>query len=238
MEDLTETSTLAEIMAERPGVERVLERFGLDYCCGGSEPLADAAGARGIDPRDVLAAIAASEPEPIPAWRSMGPAELVDHIERTHHGYLHIEMPRLSALVAKVASVHGDRHPELDGIERLFAAIRADLEPHLAKEEQVLLPMIRQLAAADAAPEFHCGSIQRPISVMLAEHDTTGALIDQLKDMTGAYAAPADGCASYRALYEAFAALDADTRLHIHKENYALFPAVVEREAAVASPAS
>ena len=32
----------------------------------------------------------------------MAPAELVDHLEATHHAYLHAELPRLTALVDKV----------------------------------------------------------------------------------------------------------------------------------------
>ena len=42
---------------------------------------------------------------------------------------------------------------------------------------------------------------------------------------------PADGCASWRALSAGLAELEADTHLHIHKENNLLFPAVVAREA-------
>ena len=42
-----------------------------------------------------------------------------------------------------------------------------------------------------------------------------------------AIAYPADACASYRSLYERLAALEADTHLHIHKENNVLFPAVL-----------
>ena len=46
----------------------------------------------------------------------MDPDELVDHLEATHHAYLHAELPRLSALVDKVTAVHGRRHPELSEI--------------------------------------------------------------------------------------------------------------------------
>ena len=49
---------------------------------------------------------------------------------------------------------------------------------------------------------------------------------------TEGYKAPADGCASYRALYAGLAQLEADTHLHVHKENNVLFPAVVALERA------
>ena len=104
----------------------------------------------------------------------MGAADLVDHLEATHHRYLWDELPRLSALVAKVVSVHGERHPELHAIAACYEEARADLEPHLAKEEQVLFPMIRELATAASLPSFHCGTLRNPISVMLREHDAVG----------------------------------------------------------------
>ena len=79
----------------------------------------------------------------------MGATELVDHLEATHHRYLWEELPRLSALVAKIVGVHGERHPELGDVAACYEQVRADLEPHLLKEERVLFPMIRELAVAD-----------------------------------------------------------------------------------------
>lgn len=234
----TPTQTLAEIIDARPGAMRVLEDFGLDYCCGGRRPLGDAAADRGIDPAEVIASIDALAPTPPAAWSSMGPVELVDHLEATHHAYLHAEMPRLAALAAKVAGVHGARHPELAAVQATYGDLQADLEPHLAKEERVLFPAIRRLAApvvAGAPPKpapFPGGSLQLPISVMLAEHDRAGALLERLRAASDGYRVPDDGCASYRALYDGLAELEADTHLHVHKENNVLFPAVVALEAA------
>jgi regulator of cell morphogenesis and NO signaling len=45
--------------------------------------------------------------------------------------------------------------------------------------------------------------------------------------LTAGYTPPDDACASYRALYEGLAALEAETHLHVHKENNLLFPAVL-----------
>ena len=92
----------------------------------------------------------------------MAPAALVDHIEATHHAYLHAELERLDSLAEKVEGVHADRHPELVEVRSALSALRADLEPHLAKEEQVLFPMIRALAVASVAPSLHCGSEYAP----------------------------------------------------------------------------
>jgi regulator of cell morphogenesis and NO signaling len=228
---LVETNrTLGDIVTSEPSSARVLERFGLDYCCGGRRTLADACESAGVDAAEVVAALEALEPGPTPNWASMGPAELVDHLEATHHRYLHEELPRLTALLAKVHGVHALRHPELTAVRDVFTDLHAELTPHLLKEERVLFPMIRELATSNTMPQFHCGSLRNPISVMLREHDTTGEQLERLRSITDGYAPPEDACASYRALYQGLAELEADTHLHVHKENNVLFPAVLEIE--------
>ncbi len=224
------TDRLGDVVTDRPDAARVLEHFGLDYCCGGAASLGDACRDLGLEPDDVIATIDAEGNRPREAWADMTPTALVDHLETTHHPYLHEELPRLAALAEKVEGVHGERHPELTAVRVLVAALHADLEPHMAKEEQVLFPMVRELMAAETAPRFHCGSLANPISVMLAEHDHVGALLTKVRAATAEYDTPPDGCASYRALYSGLKVLETDTHLHVHKENNLLFPAVVARE--------
>ena len=238
MSDLTTDRTLADVLTEEPGAARVLERFGLDYCCGGRRTLADACAREGVDPDQVLDALGDVAPGPEPDWVRMAPEELVDHLEATHHAYLHAELPRLDALVDKVSRVHGVRHAELVDVRATFVALRAELEPHLLKEERVLFPMIRELATTTAPPSFHCGALANPISVMMAEHDRAGELLATLRRLTDGYQPPADGCPSYRTLYAGLAELEADTHLHVHKENNLLFPAVVILEQRWAPPGS
>lgn len=225
--------TLGELVTANPELARALERHALDYCCGGRQTLGEACEAIGVNFHDVAADLTdAIQPGSPPMWAAMRPAELVDHLEATHHAYLHDELPRLSALAGKVVGAHGERHPELAEVQRTFEALRADLEPHLAKEERVLFPMIRELDGGDARVAFHCGSLQQPISVMLREHDVAGELLARLRQLTDGYRTPGDGCASYGALYAGLAELEADTHLHVHKENNVLFPAVVLLEQA------
>lgn len=228
--NLTADRTLAEVVNTSPASARVLESFGLDYCCGGRRRLDEACAGAGVDPFAVLGALANVDAGPEPDWASMDPAELVDHLEAVHHAYLHTELGRLDALVEKVVGVHGDRHPELREVRSVYRELRADLEPHLAKEERVLFPMIRELVTATVRPAFHCGSLQNPISVLMAEHDRAGELLSTLRDLTNDYRTPDDGCASYRALSDGLAELEVDTHLHVHKENNVLFPAVVALE--------
>ena len=70
--------------------------------------------------------------------------ELTEHLESTHHVYLKKALPRLVALMDKVHQAHSPRHPELTRLQTVVENLRADLEPHLLKEEQIIFPLIRQ----------------------------------------------------------------------------------------------
>lgn len=229
--------TLADLVTVHPELGRVLERRRLDFCCHGDRSLQDACAAAGLDAQEVVAELEATAEAPSSVeWALLDAVDLVVHIDTVHHRYLWDEMPRLTELAAKVASVHGDRHPELHEVVRLYEALRADLEPHLVKEERVLFPMIAALAAGGSVAS-HCGTIQAPIGVMWNEHDRAGDLLAELRLRTDGYRVPDDGCASYRLLYAGLEDLEHDLHLHIMKENSRLFPLAIELEMAATSPA-
>lgn len=229
MADLASHS-LGDLVTSQPDAARVFERFGLDYCCGGTTPLEAACVTLGLDPAEVAAALTElGDPRPAD-WANLSPAELVDHLEATHHAYLHVELERLHRLMDKVEAVHGERHPELAEIRSVYVRLRADLEPHLLKEERVIFPMIRELAAATGLPDVDCGSLPAHISAMLDEHDLAGELLARLRTLTADYTPPSDGCASYGTLFAQLEQLETDTHLHVHKENHLLVPAVLVME--------
>ena len=227
----TATDTLAAIVEANPTAARLFDGLGLDYCCQGNRTLAAACIEANLDTDDVARQLTALPAATDGSWTDLDLAAMADRIVETHHRYLHEELPQLDALAAKVLSVHGERHPELAKVRELVSAIRADLEPHLMKEERVLFPAIH--AVTEGRRTFPFGSIADPIRMMSMEHDRAGELLAELRDATNGYTVPADGCASYRSLYERLAELEADTHLHVHRENHLLFPAAIalaERE--------
>jgi regulator of cell morphogenesis and NO signaling len=219
------TSTLAELVTANPAAARIFERFGLDYCCHGRQTLADACDRAAVDAATVADELSATPDSDDRDWVELDPPALADHVVDVHHRYLWEELPLLEALAEKVLSAHGGRHPELGDVRRLVTEVRADLEPHLLKEERVLFPAIRELG--DGRHDFTFGSISNPVRVMHTEHDRAGELLADLRAATSSYEVPADGCASYRSLYERLEALEHDTHLHIHKENHLLFPSAI-----------
>lgn len=238
MTAITPDTTLADLVITRPAIARRLDELGLDYCCGGHHTVSAAVHAAGLDLAETLADLERVPETDVatPTWRD--PGELVDWIEATHHAFLGRVLPHLTQLADKVAAVHGGNHTELHEVATLVHALRADLEPHLVKEEQVLFPMVRDLVAATDRPSSHCGTLANPISVMLDEHDVVGDLLARLRELTDGHTVPSDGCGSYHALYAGLAELEADTHRHVHTENNVLFPAVLELERRLTANAS
>lgn len=237
MSTIEHTQTVGSLVTEHPGRARVFERYGIDYCCGGKMPLEKACRQAGADTGQVIKELQQLDHSQVPDaqrdWNQARMTELADHIEQTHHVYLRSELPRLTAMVAKIREVHGENHPHLLEVEKVYAALRDELMTHMMKEEQVLFPMIRQMEASDERPSFHCGSVNNPIRAMEHEHDNAGAALARLHKLTDGYAPPADACNTYRATLSGLHELEQDLHLHIHKENNILFPKATAREQAL-----
>ncbi|WOP17510.1 iron-sulfur cluster repair di-iron protein [Raineyella sp. LH-20] len=235
-------ATLAALVTADTRRARVLEDLGLDYCCHGDRTLTAAAAEAGLDLAEVADALA------LPAAPSTGEAPgsrpdaadtslstLAHDIVDTHHAYLWEEMPRLHALADKVTRVHGERHPELARVRSLFLTAEADLEAHLTREERVVFPAITRLERTGQAPATVQGPLDVLVAALIEEHDVVGDIVMELHTITDGYRTPEDGCGSYRALYDELAAMERDLHLHIHRENNVLFPATLERTAALAA---
>lgn len=231
------TTKIGELVMARPETMRYFERLGIDYCCGGHRSLQDACQLAQQDPAKVLTDLATLEfsTAGVPSLRDWTQASLTDliaHIIATHHDYLRAELPRLELLLVKVQNAHGERHPELARAGELYRALAADLMPHLMKEEQILFPFIRQMEQGQTGSACF-GTVQSPIRVMEMEHEAVGGMLSELRQVTGAYATPADGCATFKALYDGLETLERDLHLHIYLENQVLHPRATAMEAGV-----
>lgn len=237
--NITQETPVGSIVAERLGRAPVFERLGIDYCCHGSTPLGEACNQLSLDVGRVLAEIAESDQRDANEdvdrvdYSAMSAGDLADHIVATHHAYLGRELPRLSELIDKVVAAHSANHPELVEVRQTFAGLRQELESHLMKEERVLFPLVKQLEAAREPFSIHCGTVENPIRVMEHEHDSAGSALQRIRELTSNYQVPADGCASFTALYDGLSCLESDLHLHIHKENNILFPKAAALESAL-----
>ncbi|HLH07634.1 MAG TPA: iron-sulfur cluster repair di-iron protein [Terriglobales bacterium] len=232
--------TVRELAIEIPQATRVFEKFGIDYCCGGSNSLSAACADKGLAIDEVLDAISteatAEEDRQAGAhdWSSSELAKLVDHIKATHHLYVRQETVRIQQLLAKVAAKHGGNHPEVIRIQETFAGLSEELTSHLMKEENILFPYIvlleRAVLAGSPKPRPMFGTVQNPVHMMELEHASAGEALRSLRENSNNYNPPADACATFQTCYLALRAFETDLHQHIHLENNILFPKAIELE--------
>jgi len=227
----TAETTVRDIALENPTSIRVFEKYGIDYCCGGRKPLAQACAERKLEPATVLAAIdAAALPAEGggPDWTYASLESLCAQIVATHHAYVRREIPRIWQLAQRVVARHGDSHPELLHIQRLVKVLGEDLTQHLAKEETILFPYIanleRNAAGCGPAPLGCFGTINNPVRMMIAEHDAAGEMLAELRRLTDNFTAPEGACPTWRGFYQALQEFERDLHQHVHLENNILFP--------------
>jgi regulator of cell morphogenesis and NO signaling len=233
----TANATVGQLVVERPSRARIFESFGIDYCCGGKKPLAQACKEKGVETKVVIDLLQAFDEQradaPEKDWSQASMTDLADHIESTHHAYLKRELPRLAFLVGKVAKAHGANRPQLLMLEDVFTRFKPEMESHMEKEEVVLFPVCRRLDAGDGSAAAHCGSVAAPIRMMVYEHEDAGAALRQMRELTDGYAPPPDACNTYRAMLDGLAELERDMHVHVHKENSILFPKAIDAESRV-----
>jgi len=213
------SDTVGAIAAAEPLATRVFTRHGIDYCCGGGVSLQKACGDKGLDPDTVLDEIR-TEVEHAPAvetrWVDAPIGDVVKHILTAYHQPLHEELPQLEAMVRKVADVHRDKAPEmLAELLSVYVGLKAELEQHMAKEEQILFPMIQRGEGFMA---------EGPVHVMEQEHEAAGDALRRLRSLTNDYTVPPEACNTWRALWHRLRALEESLHDHIHLENNVLFP--------------
>ena len=237
----TEEVTLGGMVARDYRTAAILEKYGLDFCCGGRQSLADACRAKGVDPEGVLAELARLDDSAAaePPFASCDLDELVAHIVSTHHVYVKRTLPALDVYLQKLVAVHGGRHPELTTVREHFAQLARELTLHMAKEEEILFPYISALARVsrheqDMPPNMF-GTVQNPIRMLEGEHESAGHETELIRVLTGGYAVPGDGCTTYRVAFEELSAFERDLHRHVHLENNILFPRAVELEARLTS---
>lgn len=233
------TPTLADVAAESLAAVRVLERHGLDYCCGGKQGFEESCEKKGLAPAAVMAEIVAARGGASEErdWQSAPLDELARHIVATHHEYLKEELPAIGQRLERVLAVHGSKDPETLGqLASAFSGLREELAMHLRKEEEVLFPYITQYGRAERrgerVPPVPFGSIAHPIQMMEYEHDDAGGALAEIRRLTNDYRAPDWACSTVLALWEGLRALEADLHQHIHLENNILFPRAIALEKA------
>ena len=169
-----------------------------------------------------------NDPTSARRWRSV--PELIDHIVAAHHGYLRLTLPVLDRLVDQIARTKLIPAGWMDRLAREFTALADLLETHLAKQECVLFPRIRQLRepVGETAWACHVGdSLDELMARMTRENHDALARLGQLETCLADRAWAGTGPLADQ-LIEDMRELHDNFAEHVHLESAVLFPQVRE----------
>lgn len=227
MNRFNSSQSVGEIVLIMPQASEIFKKYKIDFCCGGNRQLSDVLSELSLNEdkllkeiHDKLDEISATK-EIFLDFTKLTSSELTYHIENTHHTYTKKVLPELVELTTKILRVHGMNHEELFKVHKLFSLLKADLEQHLLKEEEILFPLIKEYEKAPS--EKLLEKISETIKETENEHDAAGDILKELRKITHDFKVPKDGCNTYLLAYKLLEELEGDLFQHIHLENNILF---------------
>ena len=222
--------TLATIVTNNHFTVPVLEKYHLDFCCKGKRTLADACIEKGLPLETITEELekssAALQTNKMP-FMEMTAEQLISYILIHHHFYVKQSMPTILGHLEKVATKHGDRFPYMVEVFVLFKEIYEEMTAHMHKEEMILFPRIKEVAAMQDAHQHSTlseGYLTAPIEVMEHEHDQAGEILYKIRKLTNNYTPPAEACTTFQVSLAELKEFEEDLHRHVHLENNILFP--------------
>jgi len=220
-----------DVVFHVPGASRAMERFRLDYCCGGSKTLTAICAESSVDVAALMTALDEEKAKGGETDRELLEIPLVDlvaRIVREHHETTRREGARLCALAEQAREAHAAAMPELNAVAKDTALLFRDLVPHLKQEERVLFPYVEQLEIAGRegkpAPLALFATIKHVILEMEHEHEDSELVMARLRRASKDYAVSDATPAVVRELYEGLDAHERDLVRHMHLEGNVVFP--------------
>lgn len=224
---ITSNSLVKDIVNELPKTSDVFKKNRIDFCCGGNIPLSVAVTQNNLNLDTLLDELKVvfekyeNTEKDVEVWTNSDSTTIINHVISNYHRVSEEELTMLSPYVTKVSRVHGDNHPELITVYELFYEFKKELMEHMTKEEEVVFPLIKQLA--DGTVENREEAIALIVELE-KEHDHAGEILRQIRAVTSDYSLPLDACGTYRLVYARLEALEGLTFMHVHLENNILFP--------------
>lgn len=224
--------TINSLVDQEPSLIEYFEKRGIDYCCGGDLSLQKAIDLGQFDQELILSEIE----QWLDNSNTHGQSSLIDleylsissliqYIKDKHHAFTRTALETLSFLVKKIAHVHGEEHPELLELNKLFKTLNGELSAHLQKEELFVFPsflyMEDQLKneAKPAEPKRSVTTLWESIEL---DHLSVGEALEKIKKLTNNFSLPADACGSYIQTYRLLEQLSRDIHVHVHLEEHVL----------------
>ncbi len=231
--------TVSDIVRRNYRTADVFKKWGINYCCAGNVPLAEACALKDIDPAAVqrdLDAVAGNmggvELQGADEW----PVDfLIDYIVHVHHAYLKRVLPLLRSQLHSFVAGHLKKYPYLQAVEEVFSDMASELVEHNQLEEENIFPYLKQVVNTHKRRETYGSlfvrTLGRPLDQKVsADHKRIAALLSQLRIATNHYHFNDEACTNHQVIYHKLQELDNNLSLHKHLENNILYPKVLQME--------
>jgi regulator of cell morphogenesis and NO signaling len=150
----------------------------------------------------------------------MGLEKLIDYLIESNQTYVTDTLLDLSDYVSTIKRVHGPNHVELVTVDRLFHALKPELE-QLFVQEEVLFPRLKEYERSPEEALFK--SIQLAILELKASQEKIATFLKDIRNVTTDFSLPADSCTTYRITFEKLQAMEVDLLQHFQLETKLLF---------------
>ncbi len=221
--------TLAQVALRFPQSLAVLQRYHLDFCCGGNQSLLTACAVIGLDPDKLWNELSkhAEEKNNVVNADALDTDQVIQLIEEKHHDYVRKAVPEILALLDKICLAHGETNTSLIVLRSDFERLSSSLLSHITIEESVVFPAVRAQLQQDGG--YYHVFTHRPhvqLKDLESDHDLAGLLIKKIRQLTSDYSPPHHACASWQSAFSKLREFDEDLMAHIHLENNVLFERV------------
>lgn len=238
MQTLDPNKTVSEIVRADYRTADVFKKHGINFCCGGKLPLAEACAAKEIN-------VAHLQEELIHATKTINlpnylPYDrwkvdfLIEYIINVHHEYLKQSVPALEGTLLSFVDGHRKQYPELSELQEIFQELVQLIQRNNQHEEETIFPYIKLIASAHQRKESYGSlfvkTLRKPLSNLETENSKTSYLLSQLRSLTRNYTFPENACTNHRVVFYKLREFDNDLVQHKHLENNILFQRAKEVE--------
>jgi regulator of cell morphogenesis and NO signaling len=231
------TKPVGEIAAEMPGAIPVFEEMRVDYAFAGNRTLREACALAGVPVDKVVGLLEEAAPSGAQGdkdRRRVPIGELIDTIVEQHHLFAWSRLAYLRNLATKVAYTEGAKRPELAELNKAVHAMANEMEEHMAKEEEIVFPFLREAVQArekgePLAKDPDGGTaVERPLQILLWEHGTISGRWNEIRGLTHDYRPLPGDPPAVKELYRHLREYELNLHHHTHLENNVLFKRVMD----------
>jgi regulator of cell morphogenesis and NO signaling len=159
--------------------------------------------------------------ETVETYKTWDLNKLISFTEKQYHQKIETDINDLMPHIDKVVRVHGESHPHLPAVRKLFLQSVAELNEHIKKEEN-LFKSIAENNLDASKREFE-------ISSLAGNHIAFESVLENISELTNTFTAPEGSCRTYNIVYDSLRSFNEKLSHYRELENKVLFEKILAK---------